>query len=101
MPWEKTPADRRQDSQRYGPEWRRARKRQLEADGYRCQLGLDVCTYRATEVDHIDGAANDPHHRRLRSVCGPCHRKHTAQQGGGARGRRANADPEPRQSTLW
>jgi 5-methylcytosine-specific restriction enzyme A len=99
--WSKTREDRRQDAQRYGAAWRKARRRQLEADGYRCVLGLPGCTVRATTVDHIDGAASDPHHQRLRSLCEACHRKVTAQQGGGFRYPDRRADPEPRQSTLW
>lgn len=99
--WQKSAADRARDAKVYGSAWRKARKRQLEADRYRCQLGLDCCSGRATQVDHILGADADPHHRHLRSVCEACHSKVTAQQGGGARGRRANADPAPRQSTLW
>ena len=101
MPWTKTAESRRQDAQRYGPAWRQARKRQLERDGYRCQRQLNGCLGRASQVNHVIGAEADPGHRHLRSVCEPCHRKVTAQQGGGARGRRANADPKPRQCTLW
>jgi 5-methylcytosine-specific restriction protein A len=99
--WKKTAADRQRDSQRYGAAWRRARKRQLEADGYRCQLRLPGCTVRATTVDHVNGAENDPHHTALRSLCESCHRQVTAQQGGGYRARKAPADPEPRIDEWW
>lgn len=102
MPWQNDPASRRRDAKVYGPEWRRARKRQLEADGYRCQLGLPGCTIRATEVDHVHGADADPHHRVLRSVCANCHRKRTAEQGGGYRNRDPRrSDPDPRPRTQW
>jgi 5-methylcytosine-specific restriction endonuclease McrA len=100
MAWTKTAADRQRDSQRYGSQWRKARLRQLEADGYRCQLRLDGCLGQASQVDHVDQAANDPQHQRLRSVCSPCHRKITAQQGGGAR-RRHEVDTPPKQCTLF
>jgi|SRR5581483_3638465 len=98
MPWR--PEDRG-DWRLYDHRWRRARKAQLDRQK-RCEIGLDGCTIKATEVDHINGARNDPQHRHLRSACTSCHRKITAQQGGGFRSKSATtADPEPRPSTTW
>jgi len=97
MPWR--PEDRGTGAT-YGTAWRRARKTQLERDSYRCQLQLPGCTHRATTVDHITQAANDPAHRHLRSLCESCHRKVTAQQGGGWR-RGTAQDPDPQPRTAW
>ena len=60
MPWQKTPEERPCSSRVYGAEWKRKRQAQLERDRYRCQLQLESCTGRATEVDHLYGAAADP-----------------------------------------
>ena len=98
MPWEKSREERRQDSQRYGAAWRRARLACLRAANWRCQIRLVGCAGAASEVDHVDGAANDPGHRNLRAACKPCHRQVTAQQGGGYR---QPHDPEPRPRTAW
>jgi 5-methylcytosine-specific restriction enzyme A len=99
--WQKTRADRERDNQTYDARWRRARKAALERAGYRCEIRLpDVCAGRATEVDHISQAANDPNHRHLRAACSPCHAKVTAQQGRGFR-KGGSADPPPRPRTEW
>ncbi len=100
MPWSNDRASRARSNKTYDHRWRKARADQLKRQP-RCELGLDGCTIRATEVDHVIGAAADPDHRHLRSVCTPCHRKVTAQQGGGYRGRGSTPDPEPRPSTQW
>ena len=100
MPWDKTPADRRQDSQRYGAAWRRARDAHMKKVNWQCEIRLPgVCIGAATEVDHVHGAENDPNHRHLRAACGPCHKVITARQGGGFR--RGPRDPQPRQGTKW
>ena len=100
MPWDKTPAERRQDSQRYGAKWRRVRDAHLRKVGWRCEIRLEgVCIGAATQVDHIEQAENDPNHRAIRAACEPCHKKVTAQQGGGYR--RGPSDPQPRQGTKW
>ena len=101
MPWKRSPDERRRDNRTYGTAWRKARRAQLERDRYQCQVRLDGCTRRATEVDHIIGADRDPQHRQLRSVCHACHLKITATQGGGARSPGSVADPEPRPRTSW
>jgi 5-methylcytosine-specific restriction endonuclease McrA len=100
MPWVKTPEDRKQDSQRYGPAWRKARTAALARAGHRCELGLPGCTTRATTVDHEAGAGNDPAHRHLRALCQSCHGKVTAQQGGGYRAG-VKPDPAPSPRTQW
>jgi 5-methylcytosine-specific restriction endonuclease McrA len=98
MPWDKTREDRRQDSQRYGAAWRKAREACLRAANWRCQIQLSGCAGAASQADHIDQAENDPNHQRLRAACKPCHAKITAQQG---MGYRAPKDPEPRPRTAW
>jgi 5-methylcytosine-specific restriction protein A len=57
------------------PRWRKVRRLVLERDGHQCQLRLDGCTGKATQVDHtIDlgdgGAPYDP--ANLASACKPC-----------------------------
>jgi 5-methylcytosine-specific restriction endonuclease McrA len=99
--WKKTAADRQRDSQRYGTAWRRARLACLQRAQWRCEVRLDGCTGRATEVDHVNGAAADPNHQHLRAACKSCHGKVTAQQGGGYRAKKAPADPEPRIDEWW
>ena len=104
MPWQKTPEERPCSSRVYGAEWKRKRQAQLERDRYRCQLQLESCTGRATEVDHLYGAAADPSHNHLRSVCSSCHKRRTAQQGGGFGanpGKRRAPDPPHRPRTRW
>ena len=85
-------------SNRYGSAWQHLRKQILERDGHQCQLRLpDVCTGRASQVDHIisvaDGGSDEP--GNLRSVCRKCHARRTARQGLEARRRRLmNASPK-------
>lgn len=98
MTWRKTETDRKRDSRRYGPGWRKARDRAIKAANWRCEIRLQGCTGAASEVDHILGAAADPQHTALRAACLTCHRKITAQQGGGARG---PADPPHEARTQW
>ncbi|NNF68447.1 MAG: HNH endonuclease [Acidimicrobiia bacterium] len=55
--------------------WRKVRLVILERDGYICQIGLDGCTERATDVDHIipieaDGEWFDENN--LRAACKHC-----------------------------
>lgn len=100
MPWHKAPEDRQRDARRYGATWRRARDAHLRKVRWRCEIRGEGCRGAATEVDHIDGADNDPHHRNLRAACSTCHGKVTAQQGGGFRKAPA-ADPQPRPRTSW
>jgi hypothetical protein len=58
------------------------------------------CQGAASQVDHVDGIDADPNHTHLRAVCTSCHRKITAQQGGGYRLGRAT-DPQPAPRTAW
>jgi hypothetical protein len=103
MPWQNDPAKRKRDAQVYGPAWKRARDACLRAASWHCEIRTPgVCIGAASEADHIDGAENDPRHQRLRAACGPCHKRITAQQGGGYRsGNRTPPDPEPRPRTDW
>lgn len=56
------------------------RQRILERDSFRCQIGLDVCTGRATCVDHIVPRARggDDSDSNLRAACAPCNLKRGA-----------------------
>jgi 5-methylcytosine-specific restriction endonuclease McrA len=103
MPWDKkTPAERQRSNRTYGADWRRKRQAQLERDRWRCQLQLEGCQGAASEVDHILGAQADPNHTALRSVCSSCHKKRTAEQGGGWRKRNGPAPDPPHQArTQW
>lgn len=117
MTWSKTADDRRKDARTYNGDYRRKRKRQLERVPV-CELRLEGCTYHATQADHIYGAAADPDHNSLRSVCLSCHRKRTARdqglgfRAGNGKGRTGNPapkpprtnwgdDPLPRPATRW
>lgn len=81
--------------------WRRARAKALRDARWRCQARLDGCQGAASQADHINGIANDPEHKHLQAVCTSCHRKITAQQGGGYRNGRGPGDPEPTPRTKW
>ena len=100
MTWRKTDQDRAQDAQRYGAAWRRARLECLRRARWRCEIRLDGCQGAASQVDHIDQAANDPGHKRLRAACKRCHSKVTAQQGHDGR-RGTSNDPSPTPRTQW
>jgi hypothetical protein len=98
MPWSNDPESRARSNRVYGPAWRRARGAQLAAHP-ECQIGLPGCTIVATEADHIDQAAGDPDHQRLRSACHECHLQVTARQGG--RGHSADPPHVPRPGAWW
>ncbi len=91
MPWAGYPPSR---NPAYGtPEWKTARTRCLRSANWRCELRIEgVCIGTATEADHIDGLANDPHHQRLQAACKPCHHHKTAREGAAAR---VSSDPDP------
>lgn len=64
--------------------YRRLRSKILKRDQYRCQLNYsDICTRRATEVDHVIPAVRggDDDEGNLRAVCVPCHRRKTSYEG--------------------
>ncbi len=63
------------------PDWQRIRRRVLERDLGVCQLRMEGCTVRATEVDHI-GDRDDHSDGNLRAVCKRCHGRRTGQQAG-------------------
>ena len=95
MPWR--PEDRRQN---YDAEYRRKRDACLRRARWRCEIQLEgICIRAASQADHIDGIANDPHHDRLRAACEPCHKHVTARQGN--KGKRGGADPQPTPKTRW
>ncbi|MGH3220043.1 MAG: hypothetical protein ACRDPY_15285 [Streptosporangiaceae bacterium] len=101
MPWQKTDADRQRDARTYDAAYRGARDECLRRANWRCEIRLTgICIGAATQADHIDQAANDPGHQRLRAACTPCHRAVTATQGGGARNAQVT-DPQPQPRTAW
>jgi hypothetical protein len=97
MPWTGYPGSR---NPAYGSaEWKMARTRCLRDANWRCEIRIEgKCIGTATEADHADGLANDPHHQRLRAACKPCHRYVTARQGHAAQ---ASADPAPAPREEW
>ena len=96
MPWSKD-----NDNPAYHQAaWRRARAKALKDARGRCEVHYTGCQGAASQVDHIDGIANDPNHTNLRAVCVSCHGKITSKQGNDAqRGR--TKDPEPTPRTEW
>jgi hypothetical protein len=83
-------------------EYRAARLACLKAARWKCEIRIPgTCIGAASQADHTDGLANDPHHRKLRAACVPCHRSVTAQQGKGARAGTPPADPAPVPRTDW
>lgn len=103
MPWRNGPAERARSNRVYGAKWRKARLAALQRARGRCEIRMEGCQGAASEVDHIDGAENDPEHKNLRAACGSCHAKVTAQQGSGYRvaANRSDADPQPTPRTAW
>lgn len=56
----------------------------LRRDRLKCQLAYeDVCTGRATQVDHIKHG-DDHRDSNLQAVCGPCHGRKSGREGGTA-----------------
>jgi len=80
-------------------EWRRARLAALRRANWRCQRVLPGCAGTATEVNHRQGLAADPHHADLEAVCAPCHRQITAAQANAAAKRHDQVPFVPR--TRW
>jgi hypothetical protein len=87
-------------------EWRRARDACLRAARWKCEIRVTgVCIGAASQADHVEQLANDPHHRNLRAACRPCHAWVTARQGNEAKriasGHAPAPDPAPRPRTRW
>lgn len=74
-----------------GAQRARLRRAVLERDGYVCQIRIPgVCTYRASEADHIvDRAVAGDGLGNLQAACKPCN-------GAGGKGAPGRHDPEPR-----
>ena len=102
MPWQNDREARRRSEAVYGTaEYKRKRLACMRRARWRCEIRLEGCQGAASEADHVDQVANDPRHDRLRAACKNCHRKVTAQQGGGFRSASGGRDPEPQQRTAW
>jgi len=74
-------------------QWRRIRGEVLVRDGWRCQLRLEGCTTRATQVHHTVGkgvTGDSPEH--LVAACEACNQ---------AVGDPTKQDPPPKQATRW
>lgn len=100
MPWDNTPAKRRRDAQVYGPEYRRNREAAKRRDSGRCVL----CGSRnEVQVDHVIPVTKGGTHAlsNLRCLCGNCHRRKTAGEGGGYRANGGAKDPAPTPRTRW
>jgi len=68
-------------------DWPKIRAAILERDGYRCRLGLPVCTIQATEVDHIFRGENHAE-SNLQAVCRDCHQVKSSSEGAAAKPKR-------------
>lgn len=97
MPW----SSARQDPAYGRAEWKAARLAALRRAQWRCEIRLEGCAGSASEVDHVDGIAQDPGHKNLRAACKPCHRKVSSKQGHSARWGSGTGDPEHRPRTAW
>ena len=84
------------------PEYKRKRLACLRRANWHCEIRIPgVCIGAASQADHIDGIAADPHHNHLRAACVPCHKHVTARQGGNGSTGRTPRDPAPKPSTAW
>lgn len=78
------------------PDWQKRRRKVLARDKGLCQLRLKGCTYRATDIDHIE-RGNNHNLDNLRAACHHCHMVRTGHDGGTAQRHRkpAKRAPEP------
>jgi 5-methylcytosine-specific restriction enzyme A len=85
MPGAWSGSDRKQE---LPADWQQIRARILERDGHQCtgRVGLERCTERATDVDHI-GDKHDHSDGTLRALCGWHHKRRSSAQGNAARRR--------------
>nr|WP_079083629.1 HNH endonuclease [Streptomyces antibioticus] len=70
--------------------WPAIRRRVLRRDGYICQARFSegqLCGAPATDVDHIE-AGDDHSMANLRALCGWCHARKSASEGGTAAARK-------------
>lgn len=84
-----------------GRPWRRIRAFVLTRDRGLCQLRYpEICTTRATQVDHILQVLTRPDLEldpaNLRAVCTPCHEHRTGLQAGGT-----DRPPHVAPSRVW
>ena len=82
-------------SKRLPSNWAALRKRVLARDGYQCRIRSHVCSFHATEVDHI--VAGDNHDLgNLQSVCSDCHKQKTSFEASSASRRKRELKLRPR-----
>lgn len=72
--------------------WRATRLTVLIRDNWRCRLGLEGCTIRATDAHHLDGKGAGDSVDRIVASCRHCN---------ASTGDPSTADPAPRTRTLW
>ena len=100
MAWRKTADDRQRDARTYGADYRRKRAACLKRANWKCEIRIPgKCIGAASEADHVEQAANDPGHNRLRAACSPCHAVITARQSNAGTGTKTDPQPQPR--TAW
>lgn len=75
--------------------WRTLRRRILNRDSNRCQLRLDGCRTRATDVHHLTAWHGDPADANPADLCAACHPCNV--KAGDPRG----TDPAPAPRTQW
>lgn len=97
MPWETA----RKDPAYNTGAWKRARLECLRAARWRCEIKGPGCRGAAVAADHIDGLAQDPHHRRLQAACQVCHDAKTHRESGEARRGRQAGEPPVQSRTAW
>ena len=79
--------------------WPVLRRRVLQRDGYLCQVRFSegqLCGQPATDVDHIE-PGDDHSLANLRALCGWCHARKSASEGGTAAALRRVRTDRPKQ----
>lgn len=100
MTWKNDRAAREHTASTYGADWRRQRQKALARAGHRCE---QCSSARDIQVDHVVPVSHGGSHQltNLQVLCGGCHRKKTATEGGGWRNRGRRREPDAQPRTLW
>ena len=76
-------------------DWDRRRSLILRRDRFTCQIRMDGCQEKASEVDHIQpGDNHDP--TNLRAACSWCHGRKSSQEGHAVKARIRSLRKRPR-----